>query len=60
MVISVFCGVITLIIASIFVPMAGLNGAVASYAVPALLISLVSGTLILNRKRRFWIVKGQL
>lgn len=54
MAISILSAITTLIMASAFIPLAGLNAAVASYVMPAVFIGLVGGSFIFQNKRRYW------
>jgi len=54
MAISILSAITTLIMASAFIPIAGLNAAVASYVMPAVFIGLVGGSFIFQNKRRYW------
>lgn len=51
---SVFGGLMTAILAMLFVPPLGATGAVYSYTVTTLLIGLIGGTIVFFRKRREW------
>lgn len=54
MLLSVINGLATALIAVFLIPAKGLEGAVASYAVGAIVIGLIGGTVIFFRKRRNW------
>jgi len=58
MLISVFNGIVTAMLALLLIPPYGAIGAVASYVATALSIGLVCGTFIFIRKRREWNLKN--
>ncbi len=59
MVTSVAGGLITLIMAFMLIPSFGLNGAVAAYALPTLLLGLPWCSFIFFSKRRYWAMQMQ-
>jgi O-antigen/teichoic acid export membrane protein len=54
MVLSIANGVATALLAVVLIPKYGLDGAVASYGLTAVIIGLAGGTVIFLRKRTLW------